>query len=221
MTPPIVNWLLGGLDAYLLGSIPFGFLIARSQGVDIRKLGSGNIGATNVFRCVSKPLGVMTFIMDLAKGAAGCLLIPHVVAHFMGPNAGDPLRLSLFCGVMTIVGHNWPIFLGFKGGKGIATSAGLLLALAPLGCLIAVNIWIVALLATRFVSVASMLAAVGLGVIAWPVYYLGHGATPHPWWFAVALDVLAMVAIWRHRGNLRRLREGTESRITLGKHSAS
>ena len=211
MTIPI-NWILGGVDAYLLGSIPFGFLIARTQGVDIRQVGSGNIGATNVFRCVSKPLGIFTFVLDVAKGYAGCLLVPMMVAHFMGPTPGDPLMLQLLCGLLTIVGHNWPIFLGFKGGKGIATSAGLLLALAPMGCLIALNIWVITLLATRFVSIASMLAAIGLGVVAWPLY-----AGPRPWWFAVALDLLALVAIWRHRGNIQRLIKGTESRITFGK----
>jgi glycerol-3-phosphate acyltransferase PlsY len=203
------NWLCGGAAAYLLGSVPFGFLLARARGVDIRKVGSGNIGATNVSRCVSRPLGIVTFALDMAKGYAGCLLIPLLAARCVAPFGGDPQALlspQVVCGLLTIVGHNWPLFLGFKGGKGIATSAGLLLALAPMGCLIALSIWIFAIQISRFVSLSSILAAVGLGVVAWPLYYLPRH---QPLWFVIALDALAVVAVWRHRANIRRLIQGT------------
>jgi len=204
---------VGCLAAYLLGSIPFGFLIAKSRGIDIRQVGSGNIGATNVFRCVSKPLGILTFLLDLGKGVAGARLIPWLAAVACGGETGD-LPFWVVCGFLTVIGHNWPVFLGFRGGKGIATSAGLLLGLAPTGCGIALLIWIATLLLTRYVSVASIAAAAALGIVAWPLYH-GYG-----WWFAGLLDVLATVAILRHRTNIRRLREGTEARIQFRKRAS-
>ncbi len=204
-----LQWALGCAAAYLLGSVPFGFLIARARGIDIRQAGSGNIGATNVYRCVSKPLGILTFLLDLAKGAAGCSLIPWLAAFYLGGATGDmPFRVA--CGFLTVAGHNWTLFLGFKGGKGIATSAGLLLGLAPAACGWALLTWVIVFAATRYVSVASMLAAVILGILAWPIYL-----TPYGWWFPLMLDVLAVLAIGRHRSNIRRLREGTESRFNF------
>jgi glycerol-3-phosphate acyltransferase PlsY len=205
-----LQWVMGCAGAYLLGSIPFGFLVAKARGVDIRKVGSGNIGATNVFRCVSKPLGICTFLLDLGKGVAGGCLIPWLAAHaIQGGSYGMPFRVA--CGFLTVVGHNWPVFLGFKGGKGIATSAGLLLGLAPAACGVALLAWIVTFLATRYVSVASIAAAAALGIAAWFPFCRGDSG----WWFPVMLDVLAALAIGRHRGNIRRLREGTESRFQL------
>jgi glycerol-3-phosphate acyltransferase PlsY len=201
-------WILGTVAAYLLGSIPFGFLIARARGVDIRKVGSGNIGATNVFRCVSKPLGIVTFVLDLAKGLTGCTLLPALVCQ-----EAAPLPLRVCCGFLTVAGHNWPVFLGFKGGKGIATSAGLLLGLAPAACGVALGVWVVAFLTARYVSLASIAAALTLGVVAWlPFCRAGDG-----WWFPVILDLLAALAIWRHRANIQRLRAGTESRFAFKK----
>lgn len=201
--------IAGGAAAYLLGSIPFGFLIARSRGVDIRKLGSGNIGATNVFRSVSKPLGVLTFVLDMAKGTAGARLIPWLLARFFVHPDLNALPMHVFCGFVTVVGHNWTLFLNFKGGKGVATSAGLLLGLAPWGCGVALLVWTITLLAARYVSVASIAAAFALGIAAWPLY-LKHGT-----WFPAILDTLALLAIWRHRSNMARLRAGTESRFRL------
>ena len=203
----VLQWVSGGVAAYLLGAVPFGFLIARARGVDIRQVGSGNIGATNVFRCVSKPLGVLTFLLDLGKGVAGSTLIPWLAAVLLGGATGHmPFRVC--CGFLAVAGHNWPVFLGFKGGKGIATSAGLLLGLAPLGCAIALLAWLAALLAARYVSLASILAAAALGVAAWPLYGARYGG-----WFAATLDLLAAIAIWRHRANIQRLLNGTEGRF--------
>ncbi|MEI6212349.1 MAG: glycerol-3-phosphate 1-O-acyltransferase PlsY [bacterium] len=208
-----LQWAFGCVAAYLLGSVPFGFLIAMARGIDIRTVGSGNIGATNVFRCVSKPLGILTFLLDMAKGAAGCTLIPWLVAHaFHGDAASMPLCVT--CGFLTVAGHNWPVFLGFKGGKGVATSAGLLLGLAPIGCGWAFLAWTLFFVITRYVSVASILAALTLAIVAWPIYFTRHG-----WWFPVMLNVLAALAIARHHGNIRRLRAGTESRFTFGRGS--
>ena len=204
-------WFAGGLAAYLLGSLPFGFLIAKACGKDIRTLGSGNIGATNVFRSVSKPLGILTFALDFLKGFCGVRLIPLLAASIAhAPYEG--MALPVFCGAMTVVGHNWTCFLGFKGGKGIATSAGLLLGLSPAGVGIAFAAWLVTFLATRYVSAASIAAAAVLGVAVWPLYLGTYGA-----WFPGVLTLLAALAIWKHRSNIARLRAGTESRFHFGK----
>ena len=209
--PLVLFWIFCGVCAYLLGAVPFGFLIARARGVDIRTVGSGNIGATNVFRAVSKPLGIVTFALDMLKGFCGVKIVPLVLARLAGAEV-DGMALPVFCGAMTVAGHNWTCFLGFKGGKGIATSAGMLLGLSPLGVGIALLVWIVAFVTTRYVSVASILAAVALGVAVWPLHLRAQGA-----WFSVVLTLLALVAIWKHRSNIARLRAGTESRFDFGK----
>ena len=206
-------WLVGGLAAYLLGSVPFGFLIAKSQGLDIRTLGSGNIGATNVFRSVSKPLGILTFALDLLKGFCGVRLIP-CLASAVTHTSYEGMAFPVFCGALAVIGHNWTCFLGFKGGKGVATSAGLLLGLSPAGVGSAFAAWLVTCLATRYVSVASITAAAVLGVAVWPLHFKAHGA-----WFPCVLTLLALLAIWKHRSNIARLRAGTESRFNFGKRA--
>jgi len=206
-----ILWLACGLTAYLLGSVPFGFLIVKTQGKDIRTLGSGNIGATNVFRSVSKPLGILTFALDVLKGFCGVRLVPVAVSALTNtPHEG--MALPVFCGALAVVGHNWTCFLGFKGGKGVATSAGLLLGLSPAGVGIAFAAWLATFLATRYVSVASITAAAVLGMAVWPLHLKSHGA-----WFPAVLTLLALVAIWKHRSNIARLRAGTESRFNFGK----
>jgi len=204
-----LHWLFCGVCAYLLGAVPFGFLIAKLKGVDIRTVGSGNIGATNVFRSVSKPLGVLTFALDTLKGFCGVQLMPLALACLTG-SAIDGMALPVFCGAMTVAGHNWTCFLGFKGGKGIATSAGMLLGLSPAGVGIALLVWIVAFVSTRYVSVASIIAAVAMGIAVWPLHLNTQGV-----WFPAVLTLLALVAIWKHRTNIARLRAGTESRFNF------
>lgn len=204
-------WIAGGAAAYLLGSVPFGFLFAKMKGKDIRTLGSGNIGATNVYRSVSKPLGLLTFVLDFLKGLAGVLLVPWAVTGIFGVPAGARY-LPLFCGAMAVVGHNWTCFLGFKGGKGISTSAGMLLGLTPLAVGIAFAVWLAVLLTVHFMSVASILAAGALAIAAWPLYFHAQG-----WVLPGVLTVLACLAIWRHRANIKRLMAGTETRFTFRK----
>ena len=204
-------WLSGGITAYLLGSIPFGFLITKACGKDIRTLGSGNIGATNVFRSVSKPLGILTFALDFLKGFCGVRFVPVLAASCAGAD-GTGMGLAVFCGAMTVAGHNWTCFLGFKGGKGVATSAGLLLGLSPAGVGIAFAAWLILFLATRYVSVASIGAALTLASAVWPLHLGTHGV-----WFPAVLTFLAAVAIWKHRTNIARLRAGTESRFSFCK----
>ena len=209
----VVFWFIGGVAAYLLGSIPFGFLIAKACGKDIRTLGSGNIGATNVFRSISKPLGLLTFALDFLKGFCGVWFIPKLATACTGTSEAG-MGLALFCGAMTVAGHNWTCFLGFKGGKGVATSAGLLLGLSPAGVGIAFAAWLVLFLTTRYVSVASIGAAATLGIVVW--WPLCLHAT-YGLWFPCVLTVLALLAIWKHRSNIARLRAGTESRFSFDK----
>lgn len=142
----------------------------------------------------------MTLIPALAERATG------VAAAGMG--------LAVFCGALTVIGHNWTCFLKFKGGKGVATSAGLLLGLAPAGVGIAFAVWLALFLTTRYVSVASIGAALSLAaVVWWPLaLHARHGV-----WFAGVLTLLALLAVWKHRSNIARLRAGTESRFTFGK----
>jgi len=165
--PIIYLWSLCGIAAYLVGSLPFGFLLARTKGVDIRRLGSGNIGATNVFRTVSKPLGLLAFLLDFAKGLCGVLLLPWLTGQLLGqPELAGSRALALFGGIMTVVGHNWTCFLGFKGGKGVATSAGMLLALTPPAVGVGLALWLVTFFTTRYVSLASIAAAISLALEA-------------------------------------------------------
>lgn len=206
----IVLWVVAGLAAYLLGAVPFGWLVARARGVDIRTVGSRNIGATNVFRCVGKSWGILTFLLDLAKGYVGARWVAVLAVRALGGGSEAGIGLSLACGCLTVVGHNWPVYLGFRGGKGVATSAGLLLGLAPMGCLLALATWVVVLLGTRYVSVASITAALVLAVAAWPLYLENTGIL-----LPAVLDLLAVLTILRHRANIRRLLDGTESRFNF------
>jgi len=188
--------------SYLLGAVPFGLLIGRLKGIDIRRHGSGNIGATNVLRVLGKPLGITTFILDALKG-----FVPAFFAPRLGADGLDPQVLSILCGVFAILGHNFPVFLGFKGGKGVATSAGMLVGLAPPVALIGLCAWAVFFFTFRYVSLASILASAIAGVAGWWVYP-GPGKL-----LPAVLSVLAVLVILRHRANITRLLNGTESKF--------
>ena len=205
-------YLVGFLAAYLVGSIPFGFLIARAHGVDIRTKGSGNIGATNVFRTLGKGPGILTFALDFAKGLVSALLIAAAANRFLGP-VGDNLPcLRLVCGTGALVGHSFPVFLGFKGGKGVATGVGLVMGLSPATALIGLGVWLVVFLVGRYVSLASIAAAVAVAVAAWTVM------TPDPRRIVPGvLTVLCVLVIARHHANIGRLLKGTENRFSFRK----
>ncbi len=218
----IVPIVVSALLAYLLGAIPFGWIVARARGVDIFAVGSKNIGATNVARCVGKKWGILTFILDCLKGYVSCALVaPFVFMAFAkfghavdpAPTATAFAGIKLLCGVMSVVGHSFPVFLKFKGGKGVATSAGLLLGIAPAACGIAFAAWLVIFIASRYVSLASILAALALGIIAWvlPAY------REVGWWLPAVLTVLAVLVIVRHHANIDRLIHGKELRFEFKK----
>ncbi|MGI6603509.1 MAG: glycerol-3-phosphate 1-O-acyltransferase PlsY [bacterium] len=185
------------LIAYLLGSIPFGYLIAKAKGRDIRRLGSGNIGTANTARVLGLPLALAVFLGDATKGLVGVLL-----GNWLG---GGAVWGGLLGGLAAICGHNWSLFLGFRGGKGVATAFGVLLAISPLVALILMVIWIVAVAVTRISSVGSLLAAGLAPVVAWLV---GLG------WPQILFALAAgTMVIWRHKANIKRLLAGTELRI--------
>jgi glycerol-3-phosphate acyltransferase PlsY len=179
---------------YLLGSIPFGLLLTRTIGIDIRTVGSGNIGTTNVLRTGNKGLAAATLLLDAGKGA----LAVGLAEYFGGAEAG------VLAGVAAFIGHCWPVWLAFRGGKGVATILGITLALVPLAGVVALLTWVAGAVVTRYSSVGGMLAGVSA-----PVAAVALGA-PHS---AVALALLAALLVWRHRDNIARLRDGTESRI--------
>lgn len=208
----MLTFLLGILFSYLLGSIPFGFLVAKAKGVDIRTVGSGNIGATNVFRTLGKGPGLFTFFCDFLKGLLSVLLFSKLAIHLAGPvDQGSLPYLKLLCGVGSILGHSFPLFLGFRGGKGVATGVGLVMGLAPATAGIGLGTWLAILLATRYVSLASILAALTVGILAWTPLF--HSDPKHI--VPAILSTLCALVILRHHSNIARLLHGTENRFSF------
>ena len=202
------TWLIayvagvGGL--YLCGSLPTGYLLGRMRGVDIRQHGSGNIGATNVLRVLGKGLGALAFLLDVAKGLVPLLVLQAMTADWE-PESTRRLLWAL-AGLAAILGHNYTPWLGFQGGKGIATSAGVLAGLMPWALGVAVAAFLVVVVVTRIVSAGSLAASVALPLAAL-LFYPGDISV---FIFALAIGVLS---IWRHRGNMARLAAGTEPRL--------
>jgi len=188
---------LGLVGVYLIGAIPVGFLVARAAGgFDIRGKGSGNIGATNVLRTLGPVPAVLTLLGDVAKG-----YVAVRAAEVIGP---EPVWGAAGA-VLAVVGNCWPVFLRFKGGKGVATALGAFLALTPRAILLAMAVWIVLTVAFRYVSLASILACVGLAIGAWLFGYAPM--------YAVAAACAATLILWRHHENVKRLLSGTERRL--------
>ena len=197
-TPLALSLLV--LAAYLLGAIPNGLLLARLKGVDLQKVGSGNIGATNVFRCVGKGWGVLAFVLDAVKGFVPAFFFPRLLES-------APPWLGLACGVAAVAGHNWPVWLKFKGGKGVSTSAGMLLGIAPAAVGIGFAVFALAVALTRWVSLGSILAAVAV-----PAAYLWMNGADNRL-LAGALVLMGGLVIVKHRATVGRLLKGTEPRI--------
>lgn len=195
------------LGSYLVGAIPFGFLLGKLiRGIDIRRHGSGNIGATNVFRTFGPRLGVATFLLDAAKGVAAARVAPWAVWALAG--AGDaPPAAALVGTAAVLAGHGFPLFLGFKGGKGVATGLGCALSIVPHTALAALAVWIAVFLATRYVSVGSIAAALAAAAAPW---FLDSGADAPA---CALVTALALLIVWKHRSNVRRLLAGSENRF--------
>lgn len=193
--------------AYLLGAVPFGLLVAKVNGIDIRKEGSGNIGATNVFRVVGKGWGVFTMILDALKG-----FVPAFFFPMLGGDAVPQVYGVLF-GFVAIIGHTFPVYLKFKGGKGVATSAGMLLGVAPIAVGVGIACFIVTVITSRYVSLASIVASVAVGIMAW----VGDDKVMV---VRIVLTVMSLLIVWLHRANIKRLMNGTENRFGKKKESA-
>lgn len=182
--------------AFFIGSIPVGFLLGRLKGVDVRLHGSGNIGATNVLRTLGKSAGLITLLLDACKGATGALL-----GFAITPESAPLVALA------SIIGHCYSPFLKFRGGKGVATGLGAFLVLAPIESLLAVGVFALTLLVTRYVALASIAAATSLPLIISTVRF------EEPLLLAAAV-ISALLITWRHEGNIRRLLAGNEHRLT-------
>ena len=205
-------WLI---IAYLIGSIPTGYLIAEHvRGIDIREHGSGNVGATNVFRVVGKRWGTFVLVIDILKGWVVTALLASSSSAFTGLSV--PLRQFLF-GAAAIAGHAWTPWLALKGGKGIATSAGALLGIFPLGTILALLIWTVCLIVWRYVSLASIAASASFPLLLL-IFYRSIESFAAIFLISTAL---AGLLIYNHRANIGRLKRGEEPRVHFGKSSGA
>jgi len=200
-------WFLIALGSYLLGSIPFGFLAGRICGIDIRTQGSGNIGATNALRVLGKKWGYAVFSCDFLKG-----LVPVIMAAQWGTYAGvfPASAPGALAGLFVLLGHSFPVWLGFKGGKGIASSAGVIVGLFGVGAfLFCLGSWLLFFSVTRYVSVASIAAAIAVPLSVSVLYFMHRS----DWLTLLVAFLMCLLAIWRHRSNITRLRAGTEPRF--------
>lgn len=203
-----VTFILCIAGAFLCGSVPFGYFAGKLKGIDIRQHGSGNIGATNVIRVCGKGIGIPVFILDMMKG-----LVPTLAPHWLmaGPEVGGAWisAAAVACGFAAILGHMFTPWLGFKGGKGVATAAGVLLGIAPVAMLVALAAWLIVFFTTRFVSLASIASAVAvpstMAALMWR-------AQRWDWVLLSFGIVLGVLVIVRHRANIQRLLAGTESK---------
>jgi len=193
------------LAAYLVGGIPFGFLIGKARGVDVRTVGSKNIGATNVFRTVGKKWGLLAFALDFLKG-----LVPTLLASRM---AGAPAWLPVATGITCVVGHMLTPYMKFKGGKGVATAFGMLVALVPALVGVAFAVFAVFFACSHYISLGSCMAAAFLAVGVWFPWLGCKGTADLPQ--AVLITAIALFVIWKHRANIQRLVKGEENKIYL------
>lgn len=210
MTP----WLTACAVAYLLGSIPFGYLLVRIvRHQDVRATGSGNIGATNVARSGGKALGLLTLLLDCLKGVAAVLIAFGIARHSLTPylataeTRAAAFNLAAAAATFAILGHVFPVWLGFRGGKGVATALGVFLVLSPRSVACALVVFAAAFALTRFVSLSSILAAATI-----PITFILLSPTRAPWTIAAFFGIPLLV-IAKHHSNIRRLLAGTESRF--------
>ena len=198
------------VGSYLLGSLPIGYIVGKIAGIDIRKSGSGNIGATNVLRVLGKKYGYTVFFLDALKGFA---VVRISLALVSTTPAAQPYAnlFALLGAVVCVIGHSFPVWLNFRGGKGVATSAGVIIGLMPLAAIIVFPIWFIVFEICRYVSVASICAAISLPITIALFLRFKVMDSVVLLYFSIAL---AVVVVWRHRSNFSRLLNGTEQRFT-------
>jgi glycerol-3-phosphate acyltransferase PlsY len=214
----LVNLIYGaaGVLSYFVGAIPFGYLLVKARtGKDIRTMGSGNIGATNVARNIGVPWFVPVFVLDFMKGFAPVFwMAPWVAATWKCPVCPFPgAALQVFCALCALVGHMWPIYLGFRGGKGVATAGGILFALNWMAALVAMGVWVIVFIPFRYVSLGSVVAALLLPVAHWFTAPRARPRGENPWVITVFLGLAGLLVIYRHKANLQRLLSGTEKKF--------
>jgi glycerol-3-phosphate acyltransferase PlsY len=203
-------YLASAFVAYLLGSIPWGYLAGKINGVDLHKEGSGSTGATNALRVLGKSWGYTVFSLDVLKGWLAVMLAFELGGRFFATAPSDIIPVGVVAAIFAVVGHSYPVWLRFQGGKGIATSAGIMLALFPWPVFTSgVAIWLVLFYSTRFVSVASLGAAVVLPTSSAVLWWTGDCDAIRT---AIAATMCAL-AVWRHKSNISRLMIGTEKRF--------
>lgn len=193
------------LFSYILGSIPFGFIVAKSKGIDIRSIGSGNIGATNVGRALGKKWQFIVLILDALKGVAAVLISEQVFKEKEQWTAVAPL----LAGICVIAGHNWTIFLKFKGGKGVSTTAGVILALSPFAFFAGLATYLITTKLTRYVSLGSMLGSIAISI---SIFLIPH-ERKHPLYLQIFGILISVLVLYRHKENIKRLLKGEESKI--------
>lgn len=211
-----MNYAIAAIVGYLLGSIPFGLLITRAAGEgDVRKIGSGSIGATNVLRTGRRELAALTLLLDAFKGFAAVMLARTVLPSLFPSDPTTVLYASYVAGVAAFIGHCFPVWLGFKGGKGVATMIGVLFGLAwPVGAIFCV-VWLIIAFTQRISSVSAITAAVTAPIFAYVAYLVGWA--PGGLTFALVVALLSLLLIVRHSSNIARLMAGTEPKIGAGK----
>jgi glycerol-3-phosphate acyltransferase PlsY len=204
----VVSFFLGLFFAYLLGSIPTGFIAGKVlQGVDLRKVGSGNPGTTNVYRSIGLVPAIVVFTVDMSKGLIPVLFFPGLFLHVWTDNASLALLYQIFLGLVAVAGHIWSLFLAFKGGKGVGTAFGVFLGIAPLASLLSLATWIIVVLAMGIVSLGSLSAA-----IAFPIFLLlsEEGILEEKFSLLLFGALIAGLVIYTHRSNILRLVRGEE-----------
>ncbi len=203
-----ITFFLIVLAGYLVGSIPTGYLVGKAKGIDLRKEGSGNIGATNALRVLGKKAGILVLLIDLLKGVAGCYLgifTPQLLGMPAEEIQTKHYALMLAGGISAVIGHTFTCWLKFKGGKGVATTAGVFLAIVPEALIVCLIIFLITVFISHYVSLASILAAIALV----PLVYFFH----HDIGFTLFTALIAVLVIYRHRANIKRLINGTENKI--------
>jgi glycerol-3-phosphate acyltransferase PlsY len=204
-----ISYIAGIFLSYLLGSIPFGYLIAITKGIDIRTEGSGNIGATNVSRVLGRKYGLIIFFLDMFKAFAAVFFVPLLFSGIKFPTSPDNL-LVILCGFSAILGHAFPVFLKFRGGKAVATCFGVFIWLAPIAVAISLGAWIVTILVSRYVSLGSMIGTLTLVGVVVLVVDSPFGDNIYLTLLSVAVTILVIA---KHTSNIKRIISGTEKKV--------
>lgn len=206
----IISYIVGIIISYLIGGIPFGYLIAVAKGIDIRTQGSGNIGATNVGRVLGKKYGLIIFILDMLKGFAVVFFVPAAVSSAVNIPTTAGNLLVILCGFCAVMGHAFPVYLKFKGGKAVATSFGVFVWLAPMSIAIAFGVWLITVIVTRYVSLGSMIGSMAL--VGFIVVVVDSPFSDNVYLTAMSVAV-AILIIARHTSNIQRIIAGTEKKV--------